>query len=223
MERTSGKKTATIILVILCCVYAAILIVLAPHTVTMWIALVFGLVQALILGLAGLGRSEVGAEGLFKTYPKLIVPAICFAAQILIGCLFSFVMPGDVTVSSVVGIVLLAISIIAFLGTRKTMEYAEQVERKKSLDTFLMESLLLDLQDIQDDVSTDSEIYAELETVIEQLRFSDVRGNANIEPIDNDLAESVELLKHSQVIGKEDIAKVRRLIESRTRRLKASK
>lgn len=86
-----------------------------------------------------------------------------------------------------------------------------------------MKNLLLDLQDIQGDIPADSDIYADLETVIGQLRFSDVRSNVETESIDSELAESIERIKNAQSIEKRDLGKIRKLIESRNRRLKASK
>lgn len=223
MEKASVKRTAISILAILCCVYAVILFALTSRTMTMWIALVFCFAQSFVFGFAVFGRNNAGVEGLFRTYPKLIVPAICLVAQSVIGCVLAFVLPGDVTISSVIGIVLLAVSIVALLGIRNAMEYAGQIEEEQSVSIGLMKNLLLDLQDIQGDIPADSDIYADLETVIGQLRFSDVRSNVETESIDSELAESIERIKNAQSIEKRDLDKIRKLIESRNRRLKASK
>lgn len=222
-QEPSKRAFALASFAILCCAFAVILILLAPHTATMWVSLVLTLLQAFILGLVSFDKSGTGGKGLFELYPKIIVPAICFLAQLIVGCLFVFILPGNPLIPAVVGIVLLAVSIAAFLSLRTTMSYAEGIEKEARDSTALMRALLLDFQDIQSGISSDEELYTEINRVTELLRFSDLRSNAETESIDNSLVKSVGQLKNAKLITMDDLAEIKRLVESRNRRLKASK
>ncbi|WP_248923003.1 hypothetical protein [Olsenella intestinalis] len=218
-----NKRYVIAATLILCASYAVIVILLAPHTSMLWTNLAFVLIQAFIFTVASFGMREDGPEGLFKTYPMALVPAVCLVTQMAVGFVFTFLFSAASGIQVVVGVALLALSVIGLLAARGGVRHAVDVEGRVESDCSCMRDIGLRLRRIQARGNYDPELAPLIEAVVDKSRFCDIRSTPEAEMLDKAIDERVKQLDESGVSDARQLEELGRLFDERAYVLKESK
>ncbi len=222
MASAKGKTTSLFIIVILVVAYAAVLVIgNACDTIT-WLALLFAVLQASILAVS-LSRREPGAKGLFRSYPKLAIAAICLVVQMVVGLAICLNAPDGVAILAIVGILLLAICCACAIGSGQAMDYANKVEQIISNETYAMSDALLRLNRLSVAVDTSSESGKLLYEIIEKVRFADQRSAPAIVALDAAISDQISAIGSNGGLEVDRLRELSQLIDERSMVLKESK
>lgn len=222
MNRISGKTTSIVIFAIVFAVFSLTLCLVCPISSSTWVVLAFGLLQTVLVSF-GISKVDKGTEGLFKVYPILLIPTICYVAQLLSGIVLCVASPGNHIAVLLVGVVLTAASVASLLGVSKSMQYANGVEKTVAMETECMRNLLLSLQAIKATNRAMSEAETTLDGLIEKVRFSDTHSNDAVIEIDRLIDQALIDLESGPEIGVMQLEELIRLVDLRNVTLKSRK